>query len=112
MPWPKGAYQQDQTFALTDGDGKDVPVQSWPIAYWPDGSLKWTAHAVSSGSGKLTLAGGTSTAPDKRVTVDKSGGTIDISTGVISAKIGKSGSTLVKSVQRGSTEIAKDGGWC
>ncbi|MFJ9359025.1 exo-rhamnogalacturonan lyase family protein [Streptomyces mirabilis] len=109
VPWPKGAYQQDQTFALTDTSGKDVPVQSWPIAYWPDGSLKWTAHAVSSGSGKLTLAAGAPAAPDKKVTVDKSGGTIDISTGVITAKIGKSGSTLVKSVKRGSTEIAKDG---
>lgn len=109
VPWPKGAYQRDQTFALTDGEGKDVPVQSWPIGYWPDGSLKWTAHAVSSGSGKLTLAAGTPTAPDKKVTVDKRGGTIDISTGVITAKIGKSGSTLVKSVKRGSTEIAKDG---
>ncbi|GHD49512.1 hypothetical protein GCM10010317_028310 [Streptomyces mirabilis] len=109
VPWPKGAYQQDQTFALTDASGKDVPVQSWPIGYWPDGSLKWTAHAVSSGSGKLTLAAGAPAAPDKKVTVDKSGGTIDISTGVITAKIGKSGSTLVKSVKRGSTEIAKDG---
>ncbi|MFE2607125.1 exo-rhamnogalacturonan lyase family protein [Streptomyces mirabilis] len=109
VPWPKGAYQQDQTFALTDTSGKDVPVQSWPIAYWPDGSLKWTAHAVSSGSGKLTLAAGAPAAPDKLVTVDKSGGTIDISTGVITAKIGRSGSTLVKSVKRGSTEIAKDG---
>ncbi|WP_326724327.1 Tat pathway signal sequence domain protein [Streptomyces sp. NBC_00243] len=109
VPWPKGAYAQDQTFALTDADGKAVPVQSWPIAYWPDGSLKWTAHAVSSGSGKLSLAAGEPAAPDKSVTVDKSGGAIDISTGVITAKIGKSGSTLVKSVTRGSTEIAKNG---
>ena len=54
VPWPKGAYQPDQTFALTDADGKAVPVQSWPIAYWPDGSLKWSAHAVSSGSGPMT----------------------------------------------------------
>ncbi|WP_371551069.1 Tat pathway signal sequence domain protein [Streptomyces sp. NBC_00554] len=109
VPWPKGAYTEDQTFALTDAEGKAVPVQSWPIAYWPDGSLKWTAHAVSSGSGKLSLAAGEPAAPDKSVTVDKSGGTIDISTGVITAKIGKSGSTLVKSVTRGSTEIAKNG---
>ncbi|MEU9371430.1 Tat pathway signal sequence domain protein [Streptomyces avermitilis] len=111
VPWPKGAYEEDQAFALTDADGKAVPVQSWPIAYWPDGSLKWTAHAVGTGagSGKLTLAAGSAAAPDKKVTVDKRGGTIDVSTGVITAKIGKSGSTLVKSVTRGSTEIAKNG---
>ncbi|MFE1310180.1 Tat pathway signal sequence domain protein [Streptomyces sp. NPDC058755] len=109
VPWPMGAYQEDQTFALTDADGKDVPVQTWPLAYWPDGSLKWTAHAVGSGSGKLTLTAGTPKAPDRKVTVDRSGGTIDVSTGVITAKIGKNGSTLIKSVTRGSTEIARNG---
>src|SRR4051794_8991017 len=109
VPWPKGVYQQDQKFAVTDADGKAVPVQSWPIAYWPDGSLKWTAHAVSSGNGKLSLSAGDAAVPDKKVTVDKSGGTITVSTGVITAKIGKSGATLIKSVTRGSTEIAKNG---
>jgi hypothetical protein len=109
VPWPMGAYQEDQTFALTDADGKDVPVQTWPLAYWPDGSLKWTAHAVSSGSGELTLTAGTPEAPDKKVTVDSSGGTVDVSTGVITARIGKNGSTIVTSVTRGSTEIARNG---
>ncbi|MFI2379776.1 Tat pathway signal sequence domain protein [Streptomyces sp. NPDC018964] len=109
VPWPKGVHQEDQTFALTDADGKSVPVQSWPLAYWPDGSLKWTAHAVSSGSGKLTLTTGAPAAPEKKVTVDRRGGTIDVSTGVITARIGTSGSTIVRSVRRGSTEIARDG---
>ncbi|MER7645274.1 Tat pathway signal sequence domain protein [Streptomyces sp. NPDC126522] len=109
VPWPMGTYQEDQTFAVTDAGGAAVPVQSWPIAYWPDGSLKWTAHAVSSGSGKLTLTAGDTAAPDKKVTVDRRGGTIDVSTGVITAKIGKNGSTLIKSVTRGSTEIARNG---
>ncbi|MGW1023491.1 exo-rhamnogalacturonan lyase family protein [Streptomyces sp. NPDC002577] len=111
VPWPKGAYDEDQTFALATEDGKEVPVQSWPLAYWPDGSLKWTAHAIGpqTTADKFTLTAGTPAAPDKKITVDKSGGTIDISTGVITAKIGKSGSTLVKSVTRGSTEIARNG---
>ncbi|MEV7974569.1 Tat pathway signal sequence domain protein [Streptomyces sp. NPDC086519] len=109
VPWPMGAFQEDQPFALTDADGKAVAVQSWPIAYWPDGSLKWTAHAVSSGNGKLTLAAGEPAAPAQQVTVDRSGGTIDVSTGVITVRIGKNGSTIVRSVTRGSTEIARNG---
>ncbi|MBW8736977.1 MAG: Tat pathway signal sequence domain protein [Streptomyces turgidiscabies] len=109
VPWPKGTYDASQTFALQDAAGRSVPVQSWPLAYWPDGTLKWTAHAVSSGNGKLTLTAGTPEVPAAKVTVDKSGGSIDISTGVISARIAKSGSTLVKSVRRGATEIAKNG---
>ncbi|KOX04577.1 hypothetical protein [Streptomyces sp. NRRL B-3648] len=111
VPWPMGAHQEDQTFAVTDAGGKAVPVQTWPLAYWPDGSLKWTAHAVGpgSGGGKLTLTAGTPAEPARKVTVDRSGGTVDVSTGVITAKIGKNGSTLIKSVTRGSAEIARNG---
>ncbi|WP_028812642.1 hypothetical protein [Streptomyces flavidovirens] len=111
VPWPKGAYDKDQTFALTTADGKAVPVQSWPLAHWPDGSLKWTAHAIGSETtaASFTLSAGAPAAPARKVTVSSSGGTIDVSTGVITAKIGKSGSALVRSVTRGATEIAKNG---
>ncbi|MDN3264648.1 Tat pathway signal sequence domain protein [Streptomyces sp. CSDS2] len=113
VPWPMGAHRPDQSFAVTDADGGHVPVQTWPLAYWPDGSLKWTAHAVATGTGtgtgKLTLTTGTPAEPARKVTVDSGGGTIDVSTGVITAKIGKNGSTLIKSVTRGSTEIARNG---
>ncbi|CAL9319249.1 Tat pathway signal sequence domain protein [Streptomyces sp. SudanB182_2057] len=109
VPWPMGAHQPDQSFAVTDADGGPVPVQTWPLAYWPDGSLKWTAHAVGTGTGRLTLTTGTPAEPARKVTVDSGGGTIDVSTGVITAKIGKNGSTLIKSVTRGSTEIARNG---
>src|SRR4051794_18473670 len=46
-PWPKGEVAGDQTFRLTAADGAPVPVQSWPLAYWPDGTLKWSGHAVA-----------------------------------------------------------------
>lgn len=36
---------------LTTADGRAFAVQSWPLAYWPDGSLKWTGHALSSAPG-------------------------------------------------------------
>ncbi|MFE2299760.1 Tat pathway signal sequence domain protein [Streptomyces sp. NPDC059445] len=109
VPWPRGAYRPDQTFALTDADGTPVPVQSWPLAHWPDGSLKWTAHAMSSDTGPLTLTAGEAAAPERRVTVTTSGGVVSVSTGVITAKIGTTGSALVKSVTRGTTEIAGNG---
>ncbi|OEJ62048.1 Tat pathway signal sequence domain protein [Streptomyces agglomeratus] len=111
VPWPKGAYAPDQTFALTTADGRAVPVQSWPLAHWPDGSLKWTAHAVGpeATAAAFTLGAGTPAAPAREVTVAHRGGAVEISTGVITARIGTSGSSLVKSVTRGSTEIAKNG---
>ncbi|MEU7416110.1 exo-rhamnogalacturonan lyase family protein [Streptomyces antibioticus] len=109
VPWPQGLHPEGRTFAVTDVDGKAVPVQSWPLAFWPDGSLKWTAHAVGSGKGKLTLTAGEAAVPARKVTVRRSGGTVVVSTGVITARIGTSGATLVKSVTRGTTEIARNG---
>ena len=61
VPWPRGRLAKDTTFALRTAAGAAVPVQSWPLACWPDGSLKWTAHAVGAESGqaeKLLLAAG------------------------------------------------------
>jgi len=33
---------KDQAFALATADGKALPLQTWSLAYWPDGSLKWS----------------------------------------------------------------------
>src|SRR5918992_589323 len=46
VPWPRGQLQPDQPFALRTDNDTQIPLQSWPIAYWPDGSLKWSAHAI------------------------------------------------------------------
>src|SRR3954469_14946493 len=59
VPWPRGAVAKGAMFRLTDGKGGDVPAQSWPTAYWPDGSLKWTGHAIAATpqiAGRLSIA--------------------------------------------------------
>lgn len=52
-PWARGQHKPGTAFSLVGGegsplrgDGSPLPLQSWPLAYWPDGSLKWTAHAI------------------------------------------------------------------
>ena len=64
-PWPKGAVPANQSFALKAADGSAVPLQSWPTAYWPDGSLKWSAHAIAvdAPAESYTLGPGTTAAP-------------------------------------------------
>ena len=47
-PWPRGKQRETKNFALRGADEKLQPLQSWPLAYWPDGSLKWTAHALAA----------------------------------------------------------------
>lgn len=46
MPWPRGLYQSGQDFVI-ESDGASHPLDSREVAFWPDGSLKWTAHSVS-----------------------------------------------------------------
>ena len=55
--WEKGSCLQDSNFCLEniyrdekklDEDSVAVPVQSRITAYWPDGTVKWTAHTADS----------------------------------------------------------------
>ena len=60
VPWVRGAVRRDQTFALTAPNGQPLPLQQWPLAYWPDGSIKFSGFAtVAGGSGPFRLAPGT-----------------------------------------------------
>ena len=45
--WEKGRCGKETAFALTSG-GRRVPVQSRVTAWWPDGSVKWTAHTANA----------------------------------------------------------------
>ncbi|MEO3755531.1 Tat pathway signal sequence domain protein [Streptomyces sp. B6B3] len=112
-PWPMGAVPGDQTFALTDEGGAAVPVQSWPMAYWPDGTLKWSGHAVSGGSAApaagYTLTGGNPADPEQAVTVRERPGHVEVNTGVLDVRIPTSGTDLVSRVRRGDREIATRG---
>ncbi|MFE3827604.1 Tat pathway signal sequence domain protein [Streptomyces sp. NPDC059092] len=118
VPWPRGAHPAGTAFALATGDGEAVPVQTWPTAHWPDGSLKWTAHAVgieSTGTGAVaaaesfTLTAGRPAAPAKRVTVTETRRKITVDTGVVKVVIRRDGDQLVESLTRGATRIATDG---
>ena len=51
---------------------------------WPDGSLKWTGHAIAPDSAlvdTLHLAPGSPTEPSSPLTVKQSGSTITVTTG-------------------------------
>ncbi|ONI87746.1 Tat pathway signal sequence domain protein [Saccharothrix sp. ALI-22-I] len=112
VPWPKGAVPEDQPFALRTTAGQQVPVQTWATAYWPDGSLKWTAHAIGTEvppAEQYVLAGGVPAAPAAAVTVKDGRDEIEVNTGVIRCVIPKKGDRLVRAILRGDREIARNG---
>ncbi|GAA1310313.1 Tat pathway signal sequence domain protein [Saccharothrix xinjiangensis] len=112
VPWPKGTVPEGQSFALRTAAGRQVPVQSWATAYWPDGSLKWTAHAVGAEvppAEQYVLAAGTPAAPVAAVAVRDGRDEVEVSTGVIRCAIPKKGDRLVRTLVRGDREIARNG---
>jgi hypothetical protein len=113
VPWPRGTVKPGTPFALRSPDGANVPVQSWPLAFWPDGSLKWSGHALPAGAGRspqLVLAPGhTPAAPAVPVVVRETPASVEINTGVITCVVPRSGPNLVSSLRRDGREIARNG---
>ncbi|HWA09812.1 MAG TPA: Tat pathway signal sequence domain protein [Opitutaceae bacterium] len=113
VPWPRGTLQKGQDFALQAADGRALPVQTWPLAYWPDGSIKWSGHAVAGipapPGNALSLV---PTAPVTGGAVlhavqDATG--IAIDTGVIQCRIPSSGSSIISGLTIGGRTVAQDG---
>ncbi len=113
VPWPQGAVPRTTAFALRTAAGAPVPVQSWPLAYWPDGSLKWTGHAASpqtSPAAEYILApGGSPTSPERPVTVTEDSSGVTVESGVATFRISKRGQHLVETITRDGREIARGG---
>lgn len=113
VPWPRGSVKADAPFALRSTAGADVPVQSWPLATWPDGSLKWSGHVIPTDAGlaeSLVLAPGRSpVAPAQSVVVREQAGSITLDNGLVSVVVPRSGPHLVSSIRRSGREVARDG---
>jgi hypothetical protein len=113
VPWPQGAVKPGQPLVLTSTDGGTLPVQSWPLAYWPDGSLKW--------SGLATLASPTQAGPFTVKTVDQAASSgnavrvstttdaVTVNTGRLIAKLPQQGPYLIESLTIDGREIARHG---
>ncbi|MBT5170583.1 MAG: Tat pathway signal sequence domain protein, partial [Opitutales bacterium] len=115
VPWPMGQQAADTTFTLRTPQGKKVPMQTWTTATWPDGSLKWTGHAISPDSPAaehFRIAPGKPTIPRNPVSVEEAAEAIFVDTSIIRCEIPRQGETLIKSVKRGDTTILSKGHLC
>lgn len=107
-PWKKGQVKKGQEFLLHSTEGTEG-VQTWPLAYWPDGSLKWTAHAVGGKANlgkELRLKAGKSS--KGKVAVQETSTHFLISTGKIEVTLPKSGPYLISSLRREGKEMGRN----
>jgi hypothetical protein len=107
VPWPRGAVAPGSTFSLA-AQGAALPLQSWPLAYWPDGSIKWTGFAtvVPAGmAGPVTLSTGSSAASGS-LTVTNDGKSLLVDTGALKCSIPLSGQNIIDSMSIGGKVVA------
>ncbi|NUP02157.1 MAG: Tat pathway signal sequence domain protein [Nonomuraea sp.] len=112
VPWPRGTVAAGSPFGLADDAGRPVPVQTWVTATWPDGSVKWSAHAIGPQEAPARTyrlePGREPQAPAHPVTVVREDGVLRVGTGVVTWTIEEGGATLARSVARDGRELARD----
>jgi exo-rhamnogalacturonan lyase-like protein len=99
VPWAQGTMQRGAAFRLSAAGG-ELPVQTWPLAYWPDGSLKWSGFASVAPAGlagAVTLTQGASAAAGA-LKVSQDGGRVVVDTGAIVCAIPISGADIIESI--------------
>jgi hypothetical protein len=113
-PWPRGKQRAAQNFALRGTDRKLLALQSWPLAYWPDGSLKWTAHALppqkDPGSGPYEVVALRDAAKSAAaVNVKETDAAIQIDTGSFVCRLSRRGVNVIDGITRQGREVLGEG---
>lgn len=110
VPFSKGKIAKSQVVSVADSKGRTLPLQTWPLAYWPDGSIKWMGCAVmASGSDSFLLSPVKNTAKSTPMAVTQSTTSIDVNTGAAIFSISRKGNVLLKSISIDQKVVAQNG---
>ncbi len=112
VPWAWGAMPGKQQFQMRTSDGHSIPTQTWPLAYWPDGSLKWSGLAIAADAGlagPFSVVPGSSIAPPSPVTVRETPASVEVSTGALVCSIPRTGTDLIGSLSTDGREVGRNG---
>ncbi len=112
VPWRRGAVLKTQTFRLMSNEGRVLPLQSWSLAYWPDGSVKWTAlstvaSARDTGPLQLSAGGEVISTVQSPVSVRDNNEFIEVRTGAAGCRIPHSGSAFLTGLTIEGREVAR-----
>ncbi|MBU5593815.1 hypothetical protein KQI76_01410 [Amphibacillus sp. MSJ-3] len=108
LPWKQGVLTHLSHFRLNQ-----YPVQSWPMAFWPDGSIKWTAHATvidKTEEKEFNLIKDDTSVCEDGITISETDTEVMIDIGCLKYSLAKSGHYLIKRiVDRDGSLVARDG---
>lgn len=114
VPWPKKIVKKEQSFTLIDSNGQTHPLQNWVLAYWPDGSVKWSGFSTVAGAGekgpfRLIKNKGKVTQQLETVKVKETNAFIEINTSQLTCFISKTGDYIIDSMKINNYLIASKG---
>lgn len=112
LPLPRGAVRDAASLRLRE-NGRTLPAQFWPLATWPDGSLKWAGAALGATAvppAAPVVATGDDDVPAGGVGVREEGDAIVVSNGILTARFAARGGgrALVSEVRSGDRVTARD----
>ncbi|QSB15817.1 hypothetical protein JQS43_05625 [Natronosporangium hydrolyticum] len=113
VPWPRGTVSAGTPFAVRAGGvaGPLVASQSWTTATWPDGSVKWSAHALGPqaepADAYTVVPAATPPAPARPVRVVTTDASVTVDTGEVTWLIPRSGPMLLQAATRAGQEVVR-----
>ena len=122
VPFDKGEVFPETFWEMSSSDGKNIPVDTWPLAYWPDGSVKWNgvAAVIPANAGTLTMKKNNNESDKKSnkksinkgiaypsLTVTETPQRICVETGLLTAYIPRHGEFLIDSLLYKHTKVGE-----
>lgn len=113
IPWEKGILKNCNDVLIKNSFEQIIPAQNWVLAYWPDGSIKWTAHAISVNDQDVNELKAEIVKDPKipfinPLKVIETDSYIKIDTNKIRCKISKKGENIIDYIEKNQKVIVKD----
>lgn len=113
IPWKKGELRDVRDVAVKDEKGNIIPTQNWTLAYWDDGSIKCSAHAVTFGNSLpedvfAYVEENARIKFEKMIDFYEDKEYIYINTGKLECKINKKGHSIVEYLKKGQKIICSN----
>ena len=115
VPFDEGDVFPATPLQLKVNEYQNLPVDTWPLAYWPDGSVKWSgvAGVIPAGTERLTLEKAskkvktTNKQPKASISITETPENIQVETGVLSVFIPRHGESLIDSLLYKGTKVGE-----
>lgn len=110
VPFEKGQVKQNQAFTLSAEGADNLPLQNWPLAFWPDGSVKWMGFATAGQPQRGYQLNIVRRAPtQKGISVNQRRNLITVTNDQLTCKINTSGAILIPEITLNNAVIAENG---